>query len=118
MSNKRTGRMPKDHPEKVRERSGGMCERCLVRPATEIHHRRYLSRGGKHNLANLIHLCGRGNIDGCHGEAHTGIGAEVGTAISMHNPRPESAIALTDLLGRTWWLDDLGGKELDNGQPF
>lgn len=110
MANKRTGRMPKRHSEVVRERSGGMCERCLVRPGSDIHHRRYLSRGGKHNLANLIFLCGRGNIDGCHGEAHSGIGAEVGTAISRYNPRPEPEISFVDLLGREWLLDDDGGR--------
>lgn len=110
MSNKRSGRMPKDHPEKLTARSGGMCERCIVNPANDIHHRRYLSRGGMHNLANLIHLCGNGNIDGCHGEAHTGIGGEVGTSISRHNPRHESEITFTDLLGRAWQLDDDGGK--------
>lgn len=115
MSNKRTGPMPKRHPEMVRERSGGMCERCLVRPATEIHHRRFLSRGGKHNVANLIHLCGHGNADGCHGEAHTGIGDEVGTSIKAFNPRHESKIAFTDLLGREWLIDDDGGKEVDVG---
>lgn len=103
--------MPKENPELVRDRSGGMCERCLVMPANDIHHRRYLSRGGMHNLANLIHLCGHGNVDGCHGEAHTGIGGEVGTSISRHSRKPESGIAFTDLLGREWLLDDSGGKE-------
>lgn len=117
MSNKRTGPMPKHHPEMVRDRSGGMCERCLVRPATEIHHRRYLSRGGKHNVANLLHLCGHGNYDGCHGEAHSGIGAEVGSAISMHNKRHESEIAFTDLLGRSYYLlDDGTRKEVEGGE--
>lgn len=115
MSNRRTGAMPKQHPDMVRARSGGVCERCLVNPATEIHHRRYLSRGGRHNLANLLHLCnpnGGGNAgDGCHAEAHTGIGGEVGTSISRYNAFPESAISFRDLLGREWVLDDDGGKQ-------
>lgn len=111
MSNKRTGRMPPKHAAAVEARSGGTCEVCHVMPANDIHHRRYLSRGGMHNIANLIHLCGHGNASGCHGEAHSGIGGEVGTSISRHNPRPESEIAFTDLLGRTWWVDDHGGKE-------
>lgn len=110
MSNKRTGRMPPANVAAVIARSGGMCERCLVAPASAIHHRRYLSRGGRHNVANLLHLCGTGNVGECHGEAHTGIGAEVGTAISMHNPRHESEITFTDLLGREWLLDDDGGR--------
>ena len=110
MANKRTGRMPPRNASTVAERSQGMCERCLVAPATELHHRRYLSRGGHHNLANLIHLCGFGNTGGCHGEAHSGIGAEVGTAISRHAQQHESEIPFTDLLGREWLLDDAGGK--------
>ena len=122
VSNKRTGRMPPAYPGIVAERSGGMCERCLVVPATEIHHRRYLSRGGKHNLANLLHLCnpgGGGNAGvGCHAEAHTGIGGEVGTSISRHNPRPESAIPYTDLLGRERWLDDTGLRHDRQPQPY
>lgn len=115
MSNKRTGRMSPKNAAAVVARSGGMCERCLVAPATEIHHRRYLSRGGMHNVANLLHLCnpnGGGNAgDGCHGEAHTGIGVEVGTAISRYNPLHESEIEFWDLLGRVWRIDDEGGKE-------
>ena len=118
VSNRRTGRMPAEYPGIVAERSGGMCERCLVVPATQIHHRRYLSRGGKHNLANLLHLCGSGNFEGCHGEAHTGIGGEVGTSISRHNPFPESAISYTDLLGRERWLDDSGLRHDRQPQPY
>lgn len=110
MSNKRTGRMPPERPDEVRKRSHGMCEICLVKPANDIHHRRFLSRGGKHNLANLLHLCGFGNNDGCHGDAHTGIGRDNGTAISAWNPRHESEIPYTDLLGRTWRIDDDGGR--------
>lgn len=118
MSNKRTGRMPAHHPELVRQRSGGMCERCLVRPATEIHHRRYLSRGGGHNLANLIHLCGSGNFAGCHGEAHTKIGVEVGTSISRFAATSEARIPFTDLLGREWWLDDSGIRHENEPQAY
>ena len=115
MSNRRTGRMPPEHVEMVKARSKGMCERCLVRPATEIHHRRYLSRGGRHNVANLLHLCnpnGGGNAgDGCHADAHQKLGAETGMAISRFNPDPESVIPFTDMLGRSWVIDDAGGKD-------
>lgn len=64
-------------PERVRrqvaERSGGLCEGCGVREATEMHHRQYKSRGGKDTVDNALHLCGFGNhaSAGCHGEAHT-----------------------------------------------
>lgn len=111
MANKRTGRMPQENIDAVYSRAKRMCERCLVQPGAEVHHRRYLSRGGKHNIANLILLCGHGNFDGCHGEAHTGIGTEIGTSISRFNPRHESQVSFTDLLGDVWLLDDDGGKE-------
>ncbi len=123
MSNKRTGRMPKENPEKVRERSGGMCEAGCGKPASEIHHRRFLSRGGRHNLANLWALCGGdsgmvgGNHSGCHGRAHSGEALD-GEAISRHDTRTEALIPVTDVNGVRWWLDDFGGKERDDGQPF
>ena len=110
MSNKRTGPMPKGNPVIVAERSGGMCEVCHVMPATNIHHRRFLGRGGMHNIANLLHLCGNGNIDGCHGRAHTGAHLE-GTSIRTWWPLTEADTGFTDLLGQTWLLDDSGGKE-------
>lgn len=123
MSNKRTGRMPPAHPEKVRQRSGGMCEAGCGKPASEIHHRRFLSRGGRHNLANLWALCGGeggmvgGNHSGCHGRAHSGAALE-GEAISRHELRGEALVPVYDLQGRRWWVDDLGGKVRDDGQPF
>lgn len=71
----------------VKERSGGVCEGCGVRPATDVHHRRYRSRGGGHEVSNLLHLCGGesglagGNHSGCHGVAHRGAGALVGWSV-------------------------------------
>lgn len=109
MSNKRTGRMPPDHPDLVRDRSGGMCEGCLVRPAADIHHRRFLSRDGKHNLANLAHLCGNGNAAGCHGDAHSGACPD-GWSISAWERRSEDSVPFIDLLGQAWMFDDHGGK--------
>lgn len=50
----------------VPERSGGVCEYCHMAEATQIHHRKYRSRGGKHRAQNLIHLCLR-----CHNLAHS-----------------------------------------------
>lgn len=55
----------------IEARSGGVCEGCGKRPATEMHHRKYKSRGGKNTAENALHLCGWGNHTGCHGEAHT-----------------------------------------------
>lgn len=57
----------------VRERSGGVCELagpgCLGK-AREVHH--VFGRGGfdPHNPVKLLHLCGHGNTDGCHGWVH------------------------------------------------
>lgn len=56
----------------VQTRSKGICEACGTAPATEVHHRRYKSRGGGHEVSNLFHVCGRGNHTGCHGKAHKG----------------------------------------------
>lgn len=105
--------MPPSHPEAVKERSRGMCEANCGRPANDIHHRRPLARGGMHNIANLVALCGRGNHNNgvwCHGLAHASKGRE-GWLIKMHEPRPESEIPFVDLQGRAWLLDDTGGKE-------
>ncbi|TDL43860.1 HNH endonuclease [Microbacterium oleivorans] len=48
----------------VTGRSGGMCERCGARRATDMHHRQ-LRRHGDHAPANLVHLC-----RGCHNHVH------------------------------------------------
>lgn len=109
MSNKRTGPVPPGTVEKLEERSLGMCEGMCGKRAREIHHRRFLGRGGKHNVSNLLALCGRGNHSGCHGIAHQGEAPD-GWAISRHEPKHESEIPYVDLAGRTWWLDDEGGR--------
>ena len=67
---KRQKDIPAANRQKVEDRSGGICEACGEKPATEIHHRRYKSRGGGHEVSNLLHVCGWGNHTGCHGEAH------------------------------------------------
>lgn len=113
MSNKRSGPMPKGHHEKVNDRCDGMCEGCHVRPANDLHHRLTLRRGGMHNLANLVALCGRGNHDNgvwCHGLAHANKGGE-GWLISMHEKKPPAEIPFVDRDGTAWRFDDSGGKE-------
>lgn len=71
----RPAKQPKRIPAKnrriVEQRSQGVCEGCGDRPASDIHHRQYLSRGGSHDVHNLLHLCGFGNASGCHGRAHS-----------------------------------------------
>ncbi|RFA12131.1 hypothetical protein B7R22_17015 [Subtercola boreus] len=68
---------PKEIPEhtkaNVRARSGGTCEGCGLRLATQMHHRLYRGRqGSSHRIENILHLCGSGNHSGCHGIAHSG----------------------------------------------
>jgi hypothetical protein len=49
----------------VPNRSGGRCEMC-GKPATNMHHRKNRSQGGRWSPANVLHLCGSGTT-GCHG---------------------------------------------------
>lgn len=108
-------KQPKKIPVKNRrivdQRSGGVCESCGDRPSTDIHHRKYLSRGGTHDVHNLIALCGGfaglsgGNHSGCHGRAHRG-GEPEGLSIWSHD-RSETK----PVLYRGVWVlpDDDGG---------
>ncbi len=52
--------------QKLRERSGGVCEVCGAEQATNWHHRKAKSHGRDHRLSNALHLCGSGTT-GCHG---------------------------------------------------
>lgn len=83
--------VPASTVKKVKDRSGGVCEGCGDRPAQEIHHRKYRSRGGSHDVSNLLHLCGWGNHTGCHGRAHgtdipEGWALPSGRCIPAHEP--------------------------------
>lgn len=52
-------------------RSGGVCEHCRTEPATNHHHVAGRGFAGCHHPLLLKHLCGNGNVDGCHGLAHS-----------------------------------------------
>ena len=55
----------------VRQRSRGVCEReGCTKPASNVHHKAGRGFAGCHHPDLLIDLCGNGNIDGCHGDAH------------------------------------------------
>jgi 5-methylcytosine-specific restriction endonuclease McrA len=101
-------------PTKVRagvhKRSCGVCEGCGLRPAAEVHHRQYESRGGKHLLSNLIHLCGWGNHTGCHGVAHSKAGEERGWSVRSGFTPAEMPVDHA-VHGRVL-LDDAGGWSL------
>lgn len=86
--------------EKVHDRADGVCEGCGQRPAEQMHHRRFRSRGGKHLAGNLLHLCHL-----CHGKAHS---AEppAGWAISQYDKRPDHEIPADTFEGLAWLLKD------------
>lgn len=48
----------------VKGRSGGICEYCMARRATDMHHRISRGVGGAWHPANIVHLC-----RWCHGDA-------------------------------------------------
>lgn len=86
--NKLTRPSPKERRaayETVALRSGGVCEGCGAAPAEAVHHRLYRSRGGEDTVDNLLALCGVGNVDKCHGVAHTLIGEHLGWSVRSGN---------------------------------
>ncbi|MGE0300918.1 MAG: hypothetical protein AB7R99_29945, partial [Pseudonocardia sp.] len=54
----------------VTARSGGVCEVCGVAPAREFQHRKARVHGGAWSADNGLHVCGHGNVTGCHGLIH------------------------------------------------
>ncbi len=75
--------IPKPLRLAVYERDNGSCVICgrgVSFDWAEIHHRKYRSRGGRDELANLI------TLDGCHKTAvhedHTGLATANGWAVS------------------------------------
>jgi len=93
---------PKKIADAIEERSGGVCEGCRKRPATDKHHRKYKSRGGKDELINALHLCGGanglpgGNHSGCHGIAHSKRGHELGWSVNSWDDPAEIPVQRLD----------------------
>lgn len=75
--------IPKKVRDRVVQRAAGTCEGCGAFRPLELHHRKYRSRLGKHEVENLVALCGMGNVKsaGCHGVAHSGEGHELGWSV-------------------------------------
>jgi hypothetical protein len=101
----------------VMERCGGVCEGCGERAVTDLHHRLYKSRGGTHEVSNLLALCGGpgglsgGNHSGCHGTAHSAEGHELGWSVnSWGNPAMTPALYRGEL---RWLIND--GRLVDVG---
>lgn len=100
-------RWPKRVADIIHTRSDGICEGCNRRPATEMHHRQYASRGGKSTVQNGLHLCGMGNVQGagCHGVAHSGEGHELGWSV---NSWDDPALVAVLYRGVMSWLTPQG----------
>ena len=105
----------------VLARSGGRCERCLVKPATQIHHRCGRQMGGSRNTpwinlpSALAHLCGTSE-DGCHGLAtrFPGLARIDGWVVSRGEASQLGGCAdipVVDVGGYTWLLRDDGSKQ-------
>ena len=88
----------RDAKKAVRARSGGYCEAriegvCEIQ-ATNVHHIAGRGFDGCHDPALLLHVCGQGNVSGCHGyiEAHggfDGFAQRHGHALPWGRPRTE-----------------------------
>lgn len=65
----------------VQERSNGVCERCDLARATEMHHRKNRSQSGQWHPANILHLCSL-----CHVEitAEPEMSRHYGWALAQH----------------------------------
>lgn len=111
-----SNRIPDEVRALITARSGGVCEGCGAARATEMHHRRFRSRGGDDSADNLLHLCGWGNHTGCHGIAHSGRqGALRGWAVPSGWMEPaEFPYQGPD---GSWWLLDRTGGRAPAGPP-
>jgi hypothetical protein len=98
--------------ESVKTRSGGVCEGCGQRPATDYAHRTGKGVGGKWTAPNALHLDGPGNYGGCHGWAHQhpSLAKDAGWIVpSWRDPREVPAFIWADPWGPSWvLLDDAG----------
>lgn len=90
----------------VRERSGGVCERCFAVPAAEWHHRKNRSQLGRWTPANGLHLCSP-----CHRwiTEHPRAAYGCGWAVkSVYDPA-EVPVLIGEAFGPRWvFLDDDG----------
>lgn len=89
----------------VAGRSGGRCEYCGHK-ATNMHHRRNASQGGRWSPANILHLCGSGTT-GCHGffTARPEMAHELGVTLRFgEDPEQIPVRTPSDLL---WLTDDI-----------
>jgi len=94
----------------VRERSGGICEVCGLRPATNFQHRKNRSQGGRWSAANGLDVCGSGTT-GCHGEIHSSPSKAYAAGWSVHSWSDETEVPVRTRFGLVF-LDAEGGYEV------
>lgn len=94
----------------VAGRSQGLCEVCVLTPATEMHHRRARGMGGDkgqvtNSAANCLHLC-----SGCHRmiEANPARAYESGWKVKQWEDPREVPVEVKHHWGRVL-LDERGG---------
>lgn len=91
----------------VRERSGGLCEVCGVRPATNYQHRKNRSQGGQWSAVNGLDVCGSGTT-GCHGRIHHSPAAAYEAGWSVKSWEDPAVVPVRTTRGLVL-LDDEGG---------
>lgn len=100
----------------VRQRSGGICEVCGVRPATNFQHRKNRSQGGTWSAANGLDVCGSGTT-GCHGAIHHSPKNAYAAGWSVHSTGDEATVPVKTHYGLVL-LDNNGSwKAAPHGQP-
>lgn len=96
---------PKPVRRTILARANGRCEGCgaPIPDDVDIHHRQYISRGGRSVAENGLALCGRGNVlsFGCHGKAHSGQQGEA-RGWAVHSWADPAQIPVWS--GEAWWL--------------
>lgn len=100
----------------VRERSGDRCERCGA-PATNMSHRKPVSQGGKWEPSNILHVCGQGNLTGCHAWVHEdrdGVASRSGWSLKSWQDPAVEPVTYPD---GVWLLDDEGGRRRVHDGP-
>lgn len=89
----------------VRARSDSWCERCGLKHATDMHHRKNRSQSGKWHPANIVHLCAL-----CHVEitAHPTDSQNTGFTVLSHQDPAEIPV----LYRGAWvFVDDRGNLQ-------
>lgn len=91
----------------LRDRSGGICEICGKRRATNHHHRKNRSGGRDDDLSNALHLCGSGTT-GCHGwvTTHPEEARKNGWSVSRYEDPEKVPVLMVNLHSTqpTWML--------------